>query len=65
MPLREISDRRLLPVSVRTIMRLIESGRIRAVNIGAGARIPRWAVSEAEIDRFKQVLEAGRSYETK
>ena len=63
-PLREVSDRRLLPVSVKTLMRLIESGRIRAVNIGAGARVPRWAVSESEIERYRQAMTA-RDFETK
>lgn len=62
-PVAEVCERELIPVSLRTLMRLIAAGRIRAVNIGAGS-VPRWALAEAEIVRFKQSMGRG-SIETK
>jgi hypothetical protein len=64
-PLREIADKRMLPFSIRTLMRLIEQGRITAVNIGAGAVVPRWAITEGEIARFKRTAAPRGTYETK
>lgn len=41
----------LLRVSGRTVLRLIESGRLGAVNIGSPERV-RWRVPECELDRL-------------
>lgn len=47
----EIIEKKIIPVSRRTLLRLIATGRIAAKNFGAG-KTPRWSVAEDEIDRY-------------
>lgn len=51
----EVAERQLLPFSVRSLRALIANGRMKAGNIGLG-KVPRWAVTEAEIERIKSSL---------
>lgn len=36
----------------RYVRRLIDDGRIRAVNVGFGDKRPTWRIPESEVDRF-------------
>jgi len=49
--LTEIVRRKLLPVSIYTLRRLIRAGRLNSVNLGGG-KVPRYSVTHAEVHRF-------------
>ena len=36
------------------VLRLIRSGRLRAINTATGNRRPRWIVDEADLERFEK-----------
>lgn len=55
-PIRVVSQKRLLPYSVKTIKRLIESGELKAVNTCRGNKNKRYAITTQEIQRFIAAL---------
>lgn len=48
----EIVESGIIPLSRKTIGRLIATGRLKALNIGGGTKRPRWLVSDEEAKRF-------------
>lgn len=44
------------PISRRTVNNMIRTGKIKAVNIGAGGTRPMWAVTEDEARRMRTML---------
>ncbi len=52
---KEVAE--MLAVSIDTILSLIATGQLRAVNVAraAGSKKPRWRVSEGDLARFENV----------
>lgn len=48
-----------LPLSGKTVLRLIKSGRLKAVNVGAGSVKPRWRVRMDDVREFMRSRTAG------
>jgi excisionase family DNA binding protein len=39
--------------SPRSVLALIQAGRLRAINVGTGAKRPRWIVDQDDLERFE------------